>query len=185
MEKWKDIKGYEGAYQISNFGRLKSFKKYPNGQILSTVNQYGWYFAVSLRSENRKGTTKRIHRLVAKAFIPNPKNKKEVNHIDGDKQNNKVENLEWVTHKENYWHSRRNGLSSHKEMVYYNQKIRPKQIMQIDMNNNLIAIFANSKIAGDATGVCSRNILQVAAKTEYKPGLTRKQAGGFIWKFKA
>lgn len=107
-ELWKDIKGYEGCYQVSNLGRIKSLDRMTN-------NQYGEYFMkgrilknsiikdkgycrVSLNNGNGK-ISKRVHRLVAEAFIPNPENKLEVNHKDGNKLNNCVSNLEWCTNK--------------------------------------------------------------------------------------
>lgn len=121
-ELWKDIKGYEGCYQVSNLGRIKSLDRMTN-------NQYGEYFMkgrilknsiikdkgycrVSLNNGNGK-ISKRVHRLVAEAFIPNPENKPEVNHKDGNKLNNCVSNLEWCTNKENIEHSIRTGLKKH------------------------------------------------------------------------
>ena len=108
-EIWKDIKGYEGIYQISNLGNVKSLQRIDSNNHLvkekilkSSSNGIGkGYLWVKL---GRKGKKEKIHRLVAKAFIPNPNNKKEVNHIDGNTHNNKVDNLEWVTHKENCLH---------------------------------------------------------------------------------
>lgn len=108
-EVWKDISGYEGLYQISNLGRVKSLERIDNNNHLVKEkilkpNDDGagkGYLYVNL---GRKGRAKKIHRLVAEAFMPNPENKKEVNHIDGDTKNNKIENLEWVTHQENCLH---------------------------------------------------------------------------------
>lgn len=182
-ELWKYIPSFEGIYQISNFGRLKSFKKNPNGYILKQTNKKGGYFAVVLSCFDKKRHT-RIHRLVAESFIPNIHNKYEVNHKDMNKQNNHVDNLEWVTKSENNIHASKLKPEKNFGMIRYNQIIHPKTILQFDFENNLIAEFNNSKEAQDKTGVCQRNILQVAGKDEYKPGKTRKQAGGFIWKFK-
>lgn len=98
-EIWKDIDGYEGLYQVSNLGRVKSSK---HDIILKTYSNRG-YHQVQLSKNNIK-SNKTIHRLVAQAFIPNPDNKPQVNHIDEDKTNNKVSNLEWVTAKENSNH---------------------------------------------------------------------------------
>jgi hypothetical protein len=183
LEVWKDIKGFEGSYQISNKGRLKSFHKDKNGYIRSNKNSKGDYLSVVLMSGKHKKST-RIHRLVAEAFIPNPLNKPEVNHKDGNKQNNRVENLEWVTRKENAEHARKHNPNIIKHMNKYNQIIRPRMINQYTLDGKFLNYFWNATEASKATGVCQRNILQVASQDEYKPGLTRKQAGGYIWKYR-
>ena len=90
MEIWKDVKGWEGLYQISNYGRLKSFKVYPEGKILKLTNKNGDYYSVVLQGIGLKPKSTRIHRLVAEAFLPNPCNLPEINHIDGKKQNNHI-----------------------------------------------------------------------------------------------
>ena len=116
-EIWKDIKGFEGIYQISNQGRVRSLdrvvifkngasRKY-KGQILSKmISKYG-YERVDLRM-NGKHKIYSVHRLVAEAFIPNPEGKETVNHKDENKQNNCVDNLEWMTIKENSNYGTRN-----------------------------------------------------------------------------
>ena len=102
-EEWRDIKGYEGKYQVSNLGRVKSLKdRYGNyrEKILSMRSNKGGYKRVGLW-KNGEGKTYYIHRLVAEVFIPNPNNYLEVNHKDENKQNNKVENLEWCSREYN------------------------------------------------------------------------------------
>lgn len=183
-ETWIDVKDWEGIYQISNNGRLKSFKKHDGGYILSLKNQYGWYFSVVLCKKGMKSQSIKIHQLVAQYFVPNPLNRNEINHKDGNKQHNYYKNLEWVTTKQNCHHAIKNGLADFKTMNYHNQVVRPKTVIQFDLDGNYISEFINCIEAGKSTGVCSRNIHQVASKTEYGPGLTRKQAGGFIWRFK-
>lgn len=104
-EVWKNIDGYNGMYQVSNLGRVRSFKsnRSKHGHIMSlTISKRG-YVRVTLYNGGRKHCT--VHRLVAKAFIPNLENKSEVNHIDGDKNNNRVDNLEWSTRSENMTHA--------------------------------------------------------------------------------
>ena len=102
-EIWKDIKGYEGLYQISNFGRVKSFLKRKE-RILKAGASGDGYLAVFLYGLDKSKLLK-VHRLVAMAFIQNKENKPEVNHKDGNLNNNHVDNLEWVTSSENKRHS--------------------------------------------------------------------------------
>lgn len=104
MEQWQDIPGYEGLYQVSTLGRIKG-----NRGIKSLRIDKRGYLTVWLCKDSIQKNYK-AHRLVALAFIPNPENKATVNHIDGNKQNNCVENLEWATHSENINHANRTGL---------------------------------------------------------------------------
>ena len=124
-EKWKEIEDYPN-YQISNYGRVKSlkyynnvYKKYYDRELIlkEKINKSGYKF-VSLGCGKRgKKKNIAIHRLVAKAFIPNIKNYKEINHKDGNKNNNRVENLEWCSRSENMLHAYKLGL--HKPIQEY------------------------------------------------------------------
>lgn len=106
-ETWRDIPGYEGLYKVSDLGRVKKINK--DYQIVMKSWEAGEYQVVRL-SKNNIQEDIGIHRLVAMAFIPNPENKAQVNHIDGDKFNNTLTNLEWVTPSENMKHAYRTGL---------------------------------------------------------------------------
>ena len=106
-EIWKDVEGYESLYQISNFGRIRKFSK--NRILILSVWDSDGYNSITLSKDNSP-LSFLVHRLVAQAFIPNPENKPQVNHIDGNKKNNHVENLEWVTASENMQHAYDNGL---------------------------------------------------------------------------
>lgn len=103
-EEWKDIANYDGKYQISNFGRVKSFCRDTCKILKPLLNPFG-YLTASLC-----GKRKFIHRLVVQAFIPNPHEKPQVNHRDGHKLNNHVDNLEWATAAENSQHAKMAGL---------------------------------------------------------------------------
>ena len=98
QEVWKDVKGYEGLYQVSNFGRVKR-----DEFILKPIDSHGYKY-VHLCNKNHERKNQAIHRLVALTFIHNPSNLPQVNHIDGNKSNNLITNLEWVTAKENAYH---------------------------------------------------------------------------------
>ena len=121
-EIWKDIKGYEGLYQVSNYGRVRSLdriivdnwctRKF-KGKVLNPTEHNGKqpYLYVAL---SKQGKAKKVfvHQLVAEAFVPNPENKPQVNHKDGNPKNNKASNLEWVTNAENTQHAYNTGLNS-------------------------------------------------------------------------
>lgn len=108
-ETWKDAIGYEGIYKVSNTGIIKSDRYGKFKTMMPTTNSTG-YMAVGLIDKNNIRKKCLIHRIVALAFIPNPENKKTVNHINGIKSDNRVENLEWNTHQENVIHSYKSGL---------------------------------------------------------------------------
>ena len=115
-EEWRGIKGYEGRYQISSFGRVKSLKdRYGNyrEKILKPSKNSQGYLYVILH-KNSKVKSFRVHRLVALHFIENPNNYKEVNHKDENKENNKVDNLEWCAHYYNMNYGTRNKRLSEK-----------------------------------------------------------------------
>lgn len=103
-EIWKDVIGYEGLYKISNLGNIKSFN-YLNRQRIQVLKPRLSDYNRVVLSNKKKTKTLLVHRIIAIAFLPNPQNKKCVNHKDGNKLNNNLENLEWVTHKENSKHS--------------------------------------------------------------------------------
>lgn len=138
MEIWKDITGYEGRYLISSLGRIKSNDRYINcthnakrkikGKMINPyVSGVGYYMAYV------QGKYLYIHRLMAIAFIKNPQNRKEVNHIDGNKLNNNLKNLEWVSKRENLVHYHSNNRSmptgvyhegkTYRSRIYVNGKL--------------------------------------------------------------
>ena len=107
-EIWKDIPGYEGLYQASNLGRIKKIWKTKETIMKPSLQKEG-YLRIGL-VKNSKRKSYQVHRLIALCFIDNIYNKKYVNHIDGNKQNNNADNLEWVTASENLKHAYDNNL---------------------------------------------------------------------------
>lgn len=170
QEVWKDIKGYEGKYQVSNFGRVKSLPKKKGkgiGYMTDTkilqpsVNHYG-YCVVNL-CENCVYRLKQVHRLVAEAFIQNSDNKEQVNHINGNKTDNRVENLEWCTNGENQTHR-------HKVLK---QKPYGKPVICIETNKEYTSAF----VAGREENIDSSCITACCRGR-------RKSAGGYHWRYK-
>lgn len=131
MEIWKSIKGYEGLYQISNKGRVLSRGKKYCKIFLTSKN----YCQVSL-CKNSKQKSFRLHRLVAEAFVPNPNNLPQVNHIDGDKLNNNDWNLEWCDNKHNSIHSFQIGLQSRTGEKNHRTKLKENDIKIIRKARN-------------------------------------------------
>lgn len=156
-----------------------------NGHIMSNKNKNGWYFTVNLYDERNKYHTARIHTLVAKHFIGEIPKGYHVHHIDGNKQNNLVTNLKIVHPSEHRKETAKMFPQVKTGIIRYNQYERPKTIYMYDTDGNYLASFPNATAASIITGICSRNILQVANKNEYKPGKVRKTAGGFVWKFES
>lgn len=182
-EKWKWINGFEGYYMISSFGTIKSFHKDKSGKMISLKGKSGNYFTVNLR---KPGKTKksRVHVLVAESFIGEIPNGYEVHHIDNNKQNNVVTNLEILSKREHHLRTISDNPQCLSGMIFYNKYKRPKRVKQYSIRGCFIAEYMNCKEAGKATGICSRNILQVANKTPFNSkGDIRKQAGGYIWRF--
>lgn len=159
-EIWKDIVGYEGMYSVSNKGRVRSLcRKIWNGydfvvhqeQILKPNILHKGYLQVTL-NDSRKRKCMLVHRLVAIAFLPNPNNYDQINHIDGNKQNNNVENLEWCNNSMNQKHAYANGLNKHSKYSG-----RPKRkVLLINKNTDKIifnSISEAAKYIGDKKSI--------------------------------
>lgn len=165
-EEWRDITGYEGLYQISNLGRVKALPKSyviccknvvnKTEKILRTGYARGGYKKVEL---NKNGTAKTclVHRLVAEAFVPNPTNKPHIDHINTIRDDNRVENLRWVTLKENaanpITHKRKIIIgklkpSGEKNPLFEEKSKDSKPVIQYDKSGNIIARYACCHQAG-------------------------------------
>ncbi len=162
QEIWKDVIGFEGSYQVSSLGNVKTSLRRPRIKKQS-LNKYG--YPVTMLYRNNKSKQYKIHRLMAIAFIPNPDRKLQVNHKDGNRSNNLLSNLEWVTHSENVRHGFLMGrkLYNSKPVNQYSKSLefirqfesRGKAASEIGTSTSLI----NSCICGRI-----------------------KSAGGFVWK---
>lgn len=183
-EKWSPIKGYENLYLVSNYGRVLSLlrpakKKNRNygGRILRQHKTINGYPQVGLAKDN-KSQTKLIHRLVCDAFKNNTYNKPCVNHIDLDKTNNHLSNLEWCTYSENEKHSYANGKIPIKSNLG-NTGLKAKdskQVMQYDLCMNIVSIYESASMAAKTNGIGQGHI-SACCRGDMK---TYKK---FIWKY--
>jgi len=175
QEIWKDVNGYEGLYQVSNLGRVESLQRDVNLILKPRLRRDG-YLIVSL-SKNGKVKSKPIHRLVATAFIPNPDNKKTVNHKDGNKLNNHVTNLEWNTSSENNKHAYNIGIKiGSMTGKFGNEHNRSTKINQYNKIGVFINSFGSSHEIKRKLNINPSHVISVCKGK-------RKTAGGFIWKY--
>lgn len=158
IEEWKDIKDYEGLYKVSNLGSVMSlnYRRSGNNKLLKINKHHKGYCFVNL-NKNNVSKYKQVHRLVAETFIPNPENKPTVNHIDEDKTNNVVSNIEWATMKEQCNHGTRTERISHKiiaidiangEYNYYDSIRACARMLNIDATSITRVISGKQKHVG-------------------------------------
>lgn len=183
LEQWKLIEGFSSKFSISNFGRVKSNARIVNNHtgfinkkdmILKQQKNHKGYPVVTLQDGNYKKTVM-VHRLVAKAFIENANNKPQVNHIDGNKENNHFSNLEWCTNQENQIHAIKSGLNDHSK---YRSGRKNRRVAKIDLKTNeVIEIYESINDAARA----------VNAKTSTNIGMCcrglRNKANGYAWSY--
>lgn len=212
-EEWRDIQGYEGLYQVSNLGRVRScdrFVKCGYGKnrtvrqqiIKPSILNTGYYYVSLCREHTMKSFC--VHRLEAIAFLPNPEKKKEIDHIDGNRLNNSLDNLRLVTPKENMNNpvTTQRVSDSHKGMIPSPESIEKrrqsntgkkrseeykkrasvynpcnKAVAQYTKDGEVIATFRSAAEAERQTGVHHPDIARVCKNKA-------KQAGGFIWRYK-
>ena len=167
LMEWRDCYVYGEGYQISDTGLIKNKI---TGQLLKPHKDKKGYLRVSL-SKNNKQVTVKVHRAVAIAFIENPNNLPQVNHIDGKKDNNKVSNLEWVSNYDNMQHAIKNGLTNHVD--YAGRKKRP--VIRISNTGEIVRF---NSLAEAAQECCvSRSNLCSVLKGK------RNVCGGYVWKY--
>ena len=198
-EIWKDIKGYEGIYQVSSEGRVRSLDRVDNnnhplkGVILKPYISNSGYLLVGLYKQQKRDR-KLLHRLVAEAFLPNPDNKPEIDHINTIKTDNTVwlnedgsvnydkTNLRWATRKENI----NNPLTKTKMQInarkpskgkYGKKHHRSKPIIQYDKDGNFIREWECANDVERVLGISNKHIGSVCLGK-------RKSCGGYIWKYK-
>ena len=175
-EVWKDVVGYEGFYQVSNLGRVRSVDRLINGRyaghktkvkgkILNTFTSKTGYVRVALHI-NKKVNKFSVHRLVAQAFIPNQDNKPQVNHKDEKRDNNNVNNLEWVTAKDNSNYGTRPKKIS---------EIKSKPVISVSAGG-LMRWFKSATEAANTLNVQNKNITKVLYGE-------RRQTGGYNFFF--
>ena len=177
-EIWKDIEGYENLYQVSNMGNVKSLDRidsmgrHVKGGLMSLTPVKDGYLQASL-SKDGDNKKYKVHRLVCKAFIPNPENKSEIDHINGDKTDNRVENLRWCTHKENMNNPLILDIFKHRVGV---KNGFSKSVIQFTKDNELIRKW-------DCIADIKRELGIEVSNISYCCSGKRKTAGGFRWKY--
>ena len=171
-EVWRDVKGYEGLYQVSNMGRVKSlerkdrFGRVIKERILEPAVTHNGYLRVGLHVDGKRKML-RVHRLVCEAFHENPDNKSEVNHVNENKTDNRACNLEWSTRTENCNHGSRNERVA---------KALSKPIGQFSLDGKLIKVWQSACEARRQTGF-DQGYVGAVARGKFK------QAYGYIWKY--
>lgn len=184
-EIWKDVKGYENLYQISNTGKIKSLERYKNNhskkQLVKEkirkqiVSKTGYY--TCMLNKNGKNKLFKVHRLIAEAFIPNPNNYPIINHKDGNKLNNDISNLEWCNYSHNGKEAYRLGLIKNNTygIKKYNNSLKIK-VNQYDLNGKFIKQWESISDIQKELNYATTNICRCCKGTY-------KTAYGYIWKY--
>ena len=180
--KWKDIVGYENEYQINQFGEIRTLKDSPKLKkydvLKPQISKRNGY-VYQMLYKNGKEKLLRVHRLVAMAFLPNPNNLPQVNHKDGNKQNNSVDNLEWCEQSDNMKHAYKNGLQipseNQRKAIINTNKLKQKKVCQIK-DGEIINTFSGISEASRQTKISISCISRCC-------NLKRKSTNGYEWRF--
>jgi len=170
MERWKNIKGYEGLYQVSNNGNVKSLVS--NKLLKQCINQDGYHQVCLYKNGHKKNML--VHRLIAEAFIPNPDNKPTINHIDGNRANNDLNNLEYATMQEQLVHSV--NILGHKRIINDYCRQRQKELHEKKVKRSDGIIFNSIKEASGGNETlrkCINKCVKGYCKT----------ASGYSWQY--
>lgn len=180
--KWVDIVGYENEYQINQFGEIRTLKnsaKRKKYDVLKPQISKRNGYVYQMLYKNGKSKLWRVHRLVANAFLPNPNNLSQVNHKDGNKQNNSADTLEWCNQSSNMKHAYINGLQTpsenQKRAVISANKLKQKKVCQIK-NGKIINTFSGISEASRQTKISTSCISRCC-------NLKRKSTNGYEWRF--
>lgn len=180
--KWKDIEGYEGEYQINHLGEIRTLKnssKLKKFDILKPQLSKRNGYMYQMLYKNGKPKLVRIHRIVAKAYVPNLKKFTQVNHIDGNKQNNNASNLEWCDQHHNMKHAYDTGLQKpsekQKDAIRNINKLKRKKVMQLK-DGKAINVFSSISEASMITNTTVSSISRCC-------NLKRISANGYEWRF--
>ena len=165
---WKDVKGYEGLYRVNNLGQIQNVIK---GNILKQFENTGGYLKVYLY-KNRNRKTLSVHRVVCEAFINNPNNYPQVNHLNMNKHDNRPENLEWCTQSHNIKHSFLHGGRDHNKLMLL--KATHKRVCCCDEDGNVIKEYYSLSEAARSTGC---NVANISACCHGR----LKRIGGYRW----
>ena len=188
-EIWKDVVGYEGFYQVSNLGRVKSLQRIHNTnhpyiqkeRIMKLFKNKDGYLMVDFTKDSRKKHFQ-VHRLVANAFIPNPDNKPEVNHLNEIVYDNRADNLEWATRKENNNYGNRNKKASISLKKYSVEsaerckKLFSKKVFQFSKEGELLNVWSSTSEAGRKLGFSQSDISKCCRGK-------KKGIKGFVFKY--
>lgn len=164
MENWKDIIGFEGLYQVSDLGRVKSFYNGKERILKGRDNSRGYPMVILYNDKSKQVS---VHRLVAEAFVPNPNNLPQVNHINEDKHDNRADNLEWCDGKYNCNYGTRNERGA---------SAKSKQVYQYTKDGSLVSSYPSTNEAERQTGCASTKICACCNGK-------RKSAYGYIWSY--